>query len=151
MNSSIWGLAKTNPAPAPDSAVDFPTKTRFHIALNVKKVDANLPFYKVLFGAEPHTLREGYAKFDLREPPLNFSLNEVPKNARGNGSFGVEAKSSRVLIDLVTRLEAGGFAWEDGAAPSAGGMEIRVVDPEGNAWRFYSSDVSTLPPSAPVH
>lgn len=144
MTSSIWGLAKTNPAPAADSAVEFPTKTRFHIALNVKKVDAILPFYKVLFGVEPHTVREGYAKFDLREPPLNFSLNEVPKNARGNGSFGIEAKSGQVLADVARRLQAASIAWDNVASP-AQGMEVRVTDPEGNTWRFYSDDA---PPAA---
>lgn len=150
MNSSIWGLAKTNPAPAADSAVDFPTKTRFHIALNVKKVDAILSFYKVLFGVEPHTLREGYAKFDLREPPLNFSLNEVPKNAKGNGSFGIEAKSSQVLVDVAKRLQAAGVAWDNTSAPGSGRMEVRVVDPEGNAWRFYSNDPTPVS-STSVH
>ncbi len=149
MTSSIWGLAKTNPAPAADSAVDFPTKTRFHIALNVKKVDAILPFYKVLFGVEPHTVREGYAKFDLREPPLNFSLNEVPKNARGNGSFGIEAKSGQVLADVAKRLQAASLAWDNTVATSGQGMEVRVVDPEGNAWRFYSENAA--PAAGSVH
>lgn len=145
MTSSIWGLAKTNPAPVADSAVDFPTKTRFHIALNVKKVDAILPFYRVLFGVEPHTVRDGYAKFDLREPPLNFSLNEVPKNARGNGSFGIEAKSAQVLTEVAKRLQAASIAWDNRS--SANGMEVCVTDPEGNAWRFYSED---SPPAAGV-
>lgn len=149
MTSSIWGLAKTNPAPAADSAVDFPTKTRFHIALNVKKVDAILPFYKVLFGVEPHTLREGYAKFDLREPPLNFSLNEVPKNARGNGSFGIEAKSGQVLADVAKRLQAAAIAWDNTSAAGSNDMEIHVTDPEGNRWRFYSA--SPAPASTSVH
>jgi catechol-2,3-dioxygenase len=147
MTSSIWGLAKTNPAPAADSAVDFPTRTRFHIALNVRKVDAILPFYKVLFGVEPHTVREGYAKFDLREPPLNFSLNEVPKNARGNGSFGIEAKSGQVLADVARRLQAAAIAWDNTAATGSRDMEIHVTDPEGNTWRFYSESPAPAPGS----
>ena len=147
MTSSIWGLAKTNPAPVADSAVDFPTKTRFHIALNVKKVEAILPFYKVLFGVEPHTVREGYAKFDLREPPLNFSLNEVPKNARGNGSFGIEAKSGQVLADVARRLQAAAIAWDNTVATGSQEMEVRVTDPEGNAWRFYSGSPAPAPSS----
>ena len=147
MTSSIWGLAKTNPAPAADSAVDFPTKTRFHIALNVKKVDAILPFYKALFGVEPHTVRDGYAKFDLREPPLNFSLNEVPKNARGNGSFGIEAKSGQALADVARRLQAAAIAWDNTVTTGSHAMEVRVTDPEGNAWRFYSEGSAPAPSS----
>src|SRR3977135_3536934 len=100
---SIWGRAKEEP-PVMDSAVDFPTKTRFHIALNVKSVAFTLPFYQNLFGVEPHTVREGYAKFELREPPLHLSLNEVPKNAKGNGIFGIQAKNQSTLDEMIARI-----------------------------------------------
>jgi catechol-2,3-dioxygenase len=134
---SIWGLAKTNPAPAADSAVDFPTKTRFHVALNVKDVAAITPFYAKLFGVTPHTVREGYSKFDLREPPLNFSLNEVPKNASGNGSFGIEVRSKEMLLGMLQRLnEASQLS---GNALSSDADAVSVRDPEGNTWRIYVS------------
>jgi hypothetical protein len=139
MTASIWGLAKTNPQPVEDSAVDFPTKTRFHIALNVKKVEPLIPFYQVLFGAQPHTVREGYAKFDLREPPLNFSLNEVPKNARGNGSFGIEAKSGQMLEELAARLSGADLAWSRALSPASSVPELQIRDPEGNTWRIYAA------------
>ena len=139
---SIWGLAKTNPAPVADSAVDFPTKTRFHVALNVKNVVALTPFYTKLFGVEPHTVREGYTKFDLREPPLNFSLNEVPKNARGNGSFGIEVRSKEILLGMVQRLNEASHL--SGNILSSDADAISVRDPEGNTWRIYvNSDVAT--------
>jgi catechol-2,3-dioxygenase len=138
MASSIWGLAKTNPQPVADSAVDFPTRTRFHIALNVRQVEPMIPFYRVLFGAPPHTVREGYAKFDLREPPLNFSLNEVPKNARGNGCFGVEVKDSQLIEDMVARLQDAGLAWAHTSNSAAHSPELQIRDPEGNAWRIYT-------------
>ncbi len=140
MTSSIWGLAKTNPQPVADSAVDFPTKTRFHIALNVKKVDPMIPFYQVLFGVQPHTVREGYAKFDLREPPLNFSLNEVPKNAKGNGQFGIEVKNPQVIADIAKRLQASTYAWSQ---PST--AELQVKDLEGNTWRIYAARTADTP------
>lgn len=132
---SIWGLAKTNPAPVADSAVDFPTKTRFHIALNVKNVAAIMPFYQKLFGVDPHTVREGYAKFDLREPPLNFSLNEVPKNAKGNGSFGIEVRSQDLLTGMLQRLSDASQL--SGNVLSSDSEAVHVRDPEGNTWRVY--------------
>jgi catechol-2,3-dioxygenase len=138
--SSIWGLAKTNPQPAADSAVDFPTKTRFHIALNVKQVEPLIPFYQVLFGVQPHTVREGYCKFDLREPPLNFSLNAVPKNAKGNGRFGIEVKSVAVIDAMSKRLTAAQLAWSNTTTSSKpGSLELQVKDPEGNTWRVYAA------------
>lgn len=134
MTSSIWGLAKTNPPPAEDSAVEFPTKTRFHIALNVKKVEPLVPFYELLFGVAPHTVREGYTKFDLREPPLNFSLNEVPKNAKGNGHFGIEVKDTQVIDRMVARLQTSNYVW---AHTTSQQPSLQVIDPEGNVWRIY--------------
>jgi catechol-2,3-dioxygenase len=137
--SSIWGLAKTNPQPAADSAVDFPTKTRFHIALNVRKVEPLIAFYQVLFGVQPHTVREGYCKFDLREPPLNFSLNEVPKNAKGNGRFGIEVKSAQVIDEMIQRLAAAQLPWAHTTSSRPGSPELQVKDPEGNTWRVYAA------------
>ena len=49
-----------------------------HIAMNVKDVQRSVNFYRKLFGIEPSKVREGYAKFDVSNPPLNFALNEVP-------------------------------------------------------------------------
>ena len=144
MSTSIWGLAKTNPPPVADGVVEFPTKTRFHIALNVKQVSPMLAFYQVLFGVQPHTLREGYAKFDLREPPMNFSLNEVPKNAKGNGNFGIEVKDRKVLDAIGTRLQAAQLPWTHTGSGNNQVPELQVKDPEGNTWRiFCARDEST--------
>jgi catechol-2,3-dioxygenase len=145
MTSSIWGLAKTNPQPVADSAVEFPTKTRFHIALNVKKVEPMIPFYEVLFGVAPHTVREGYCKFDLREPPLNFSLNEVPKNAKGNGHFGIEVKDTQVIDRMVARLQTSTYVW---AHTTAQQPSLQVIDPEGNVWRIFGAKPAS--PEAPT-
>ncbi len=49
-----------------------------HLALNVKNVDASIEFYKKMLGIEPLKVRAGYAKFDVQNPPLNFTLNQVP-------------------------------------------------------------------------
>jgi catechol 2,3-dioxygenase-like lactoylglutathione lyase family enzyme len=49
-----------------------------HLAINVHNLDKSLEFYQKLFGIEPSKVRTGYAKFDVANPPLNFTLNEVP-------------------------------------------------------------------------
>lgn len=139
---SIWQFAEEERRM--DSAVDFPTKTRFHIALNVKRVEYLAPFYRALFGQEPHTVRAGYVKFDLREPPLNLSLNEVPHNAKGNGRFGIEAKAEAVLHQMSRRLELAGFKTTEGESTSNGaGLHLVVVDPEGNEWEFFTSKIAS--------
>ena len=57
-----------------------------HLAINVRKVTESVDFYRALFGVEPVTVRCGYAKFDLQNPPLNFTLNEVPVAGNGAGA-----------------------------------------------------------------
>src|SRR5258705_13531799 len=47
-----------------------------HLALNVKSVEQSIQFYRKMFGIEPSKVRTGYAKFDVQNPPLNFTLNE---------------------------------------------------------------------------
>jgi predicted enzyme related to lactoylglutathione lyase len=138
---SIWGRVK-EAAPVMDSAVDFPTKTRFHIALNVKSVETTLPFYQSLFDATPHTIRDGYAKFELQDPPLHISLNEVPKNAKGNGIFGIQAKNPTTLEQMVARIKQVGPS-DAAPVPSTtvtkqGRNKLTVRDPEGNTWQIFA-------------
>ena len=45
-----------------------------HLALNVSDVTESIEFYRKLFGIEPSKVRTGYAKFDVQNPPLNFTL-----------------------------------------------------------------------------
>jgi hypothetical protein len=57
-------------------------------AINVQFLDLPgeripLEFYKRMFGIEPSKVRKGYAKFDVSNPPLNFTPNEVPFGERG--------------------------------------------------------------------
>ena len=54
-----------------------------HLAINVHNLTASVDFYRKLFGVEPSKVRTGYAKFDVTNPLLNFSLNEQPFNEAG--------------------------------------------------------------------
>src|SRR5438128_4112957 len=47
----------------------------FHIALQVKDLDAAIARYRKLLGIEPAKVRHDYAKFELADPPVIFSLN----------------------------------------------------------------------------
>lgn len=56
-----------------------------HIALEVRNLEASVDFYRRFFCVEPAKVRPGYAKFDLQDPALNFTLNQVmdaPKSVR---------------------------------------------------------------------
>lgn len=132
---SIWAnIVELNPPI--DSAVDFPTSTRFHMAVNVKDVEPLLPFYRTLFGSEPTVVRDGYAKFELVEPPLNISLNRVVHNAKGHGRFGIQLKNGERLDAFVQRLRGSGQKLTS-ETRSDGVTEFVVEDPESNRWKLF--------------
>lgn len=145
--ASIWESAVAEQDRALDSAVDFPTDSRFHISLNVGSLADSLPFYRSLFAADPVKVKEGYAKFELLEPPLNFTLNEFPDNTRSQGHFGLQVKNTRIVQDTYKRLLADGFkiVTEDGTECCyAVQTKLWVADPEGNRWEIF---VTTEPDS----
>jgi len=56
---------------------------KFHLSLNVSDLSRSVAFYRALFGCEPAKRHDDYAKFELDEPPVVFSL--VPR-AAGSGA-----------------------------------------------------------------
>jgi catechol 2,3-dioxygenase-like lactoylglutathione lyase family enzyme len=50
-----------------------------HVAINVQNLDQSILFYKNLFGFQPVKVKPGYAKFDLENPVLNFTLMKMEK------------------------------------------------------------------------
>jgi hypothetical protein len=126
--------------PPIDSVVNFPTPSRFHIALNVKDVGPMLPFYRVLLGAEPTLIRDGYAKFEVQEPPLHISLNRVAHNAKGHGRFGIEVEDTGFVPAALLRIARSAFSPNvrrvDAASPA-----FAATDPEQNLWLIAEAPV----------
>src|SRR5881394_3393413 len=88
-----------------------------HLALNVKSVEQSIQFYRQVFGIEPSKVRPGYAKFDLHNPPLNFTLNEHPFAERGALShLGIQVRSTEDV--LATRQR-----WNDAGLPTRDEMQ----------------------------
>ncbi len=52
--------------------------TRMHVAVNCTDLNKSLSFYRSFFGSEPTKVKENYAKFELDNPALHFSLNVRP-------------------------------------------------------------------------
>src|SRR3989442_11029919 len=85
------------------------TALKAHVAINVRNVEASLEFYRKLFGIEPCKVRKGYAKFDVSNPALNFTLNQVPFTGAGTLShLGIQVASTEdVLAIRRTWTDAG--------------------------------------------
>jgi catechol 2,3-dioxygenase-like lactoylglutathione lyase family enzyme len=126
-----------------ESAVQFATTSRIHMGLAVRNLNESLAFYRALFGQEPTKVRPRYVKFEVAEPPLNLSLNEVGGETGPNNPvahFGIQVKSTTAVIRVAERLEAAGIATaaEDHVTCCyAVQNKIWAADPDGNKWEVY--------------
>ena len=125
------------------SAVEFAANTRIHIALAVKELDSAIGFYRVLFGQEPSKTRPGYAKFEVADPAVNLSLNQIggetgPNNAVAH--YGIQVKSTDAVSAMKDRVAAAGLALkveENVSCCYAVQDKIWVADPDGNKWEVF--------------
>src|SRR5437667_8300738 len=85
-----------------------------HLAINVRDVEQSIQFYRKLFGIEPSKVRTGYAKFDVQNPPLNFSLNEGAVANRGALShMGIQVASTQDVLATRERWQEAGLLTRD--------------------------------------
>jgi catechol 2,3-dioxygenase-like lactoylglutathione lyase family enzyme len=111
-----------------------------HIGLNVTDLQRSLSFYRVLFGAEPHKVKPDYAKFDLEDPVLNFSITQSPNAQRAGGHFGIQVATTEEVAAAAKRLaEAGLATYEEMGTTCCYALQDKVwaTDPDGNKWEFF--------------
>jgi catechol 2,3-dioxygenase-like lactoylglutathione lyase family enzyme len=51
------------------------SQNTFHVAIYVKDISTAVEHYKKILGLEPAKVKADYAKFELADPPVIFSLN----------------------------------------------------------------------------
>ena len=130
-----------------------PEALKAHLALKVKSVDQSIDFYRRFFGIEPSKVRSGYAKFDVHNPPLNFTLNQGVVASGGTLShLGIQMRSTEDV--LATRQR-----WQDAGLVTRDEMEISccfavqdkawVRDPDGNEWEVFVVLEDHLPETEP--
>jgi catechol 2,3-dioxygenase-like lactoylglutathione lyase family enzyme len=112
-----------------------------HLAINVNKVEESIGFYRKLWGIEPSKVRSGYAKFDVQNPPLNFTLNEVRFSGRGALShLGIQVGSTADVMTVRERWIDEGLLPRDEMQTSccyALQDKAWVRDPDGNEWEVF--------------
>ncbi|MEP7219805.1 MAG: ArsI/CadI family heavy metal resistance metalloenzyme, partial [Bacteroidota bacterium] len=120
----------------------FPVQTlKAHIALNVKNVESSITFYTNMLGIKPSKVRTGYAKFDVQNPPLNLTLNQVPFNERGALShLGIQVGSTEDVLAVRQQWHAAGLYTRDEMQTNccyAIQDKTWVLDPDGNEWEVF--------------
>jgi catechol 2,3-dioxygenase-like lactoylglutathione lyase family enzyme len=118
------------------------TALKAHVALNVKGVNASVDFYRKLFGVEPSKQRTGYAKFDVRNPPLNLSLNEsVTSNKGALSHMGIQVSSTEDVLAVRQQWAEAGLLTRDEMQTNccyAVQDKTWVADPDGNEWEAFA-------------
>jgi len=108
----------------------------------VSDVHRSIEFYRALFGIEPSKVRPGYAKFEVREPGLNFTLNEGERDGE-LGAFnhaGIQVASTDDVLRARARLVEAGLATFDEMDTSccyAKQDKIWVTAPDGESWEVF--------------
>lgn len=112
-----------------------------HLALNVRNVVNSTDFYQKMLGIGPSKVRTGYAKFDLQNPPLNLTLNEVAFNERGALShLGIQVASTEDVLAMREKWADSGLVTRDEMQTNccyATQDKTWVRDPDGNEWEVF--------------
>jgi catechol 2,3-dioxygenase-like lactoylglutathione lyase family enzyme len=120
-----------------------------HLALNVRSVERSLEFYRRMLGLEPSKVRPGYAKFDVQNPPLNLTLNEVPFTERGALShLGIQLATTEDVLSMRRNWMDAGLDTRDEMATNccyAVQDKTWVRDPDGNEWEAFVVLEDNLP------
>ncbi|MFN2491466.1 MAG: ArsI/CadI family heavy metal resistance metalloenzyme [Pyrinomonadaceae bacterium] len=137
-----------------NSKVNAPVKAlKAHLALNVREVEKSIEFYRKMLGIEPSKVRPGYAKFDVQNPPLNLTLNEVAFNERGALShLGIQvASTDDVLLMRKSWIESGLVTRDEMQTDCCYATQDKtwVRDPDGNEWEAFVVLKDNLPETAP--
>jgi len=113
-----------------------------HLAINVRDVETSIEFYKKMLGIEPSKVRTGYAKFDVQNPPLNFTLNQVPFSGPGALShLGIQVASTDDVLAAKKNWESAGLIpREEMQTTCCYALQDKawVTDPDGNEWEVFT-------------
>jgi len=114
---------------------------RPHLSLDVRDVSASVAFYRKVFRVAPQKLAADYAKFDLTEPALNFSLVSTTGTISRVNHLGIEVQSPEQIAVWKQRLQEEGILEkvEDGIACCFARQDkLWFTDPDGNAWEVFT-------------
>lgn len=114
---------------------------RMHVAVNCSDLQKSLDFYRAFFGAEPSKVKDNYAKFELDDPALHFSLNVRPFEKKGVlNHLGFQVDNTEDVLAMGERLRQSGLLLIDEMNTTccyAVQDKVWVYDPDGNAWEIF--------------
>jgi hypothetical protein len=114
---------------------------RFHLSLNVSRLDQAVPFFEKLLRTAVTKRRSDYAKFELDSPPLVLSLEPCSAGEQGTlNHLGFRFADGAALAGVERQLESLGIATqrEEGVECCyARQTKFWVHDGDARLWEFY--------------
>jgi catechol 2,3-dioxygenase-like lactoylglutathione lyase family enzyme len=124
---------------------------KFHLSLNVTNLARSVEFYRTFFDLAPAKFHDDYAKFELEEPPVIFSLTPHPPGPGGSLShIGLRVPDKGEVVRYRDRLEAAGICTQAQLGTVCGYAKqdkCWIKDPDGNFWEIYHIEEDVDPVS----
>jgi hypothetical protein len=114
---------------------------RMHIHVGVESLDQGVIFYSALFGTEPTTTKDDYAKWMLDDPRVNFAISTRGATT-GVDHLGIQVDDDRELDDLRKRLQTADVSlFDEGETVCcyARSEKSWVEDPAGVPWEAFKT------------
>ena len=112
-----------------------------HISINVSNVKESIEFYKKMLGVEPFKVKDDYAKFDVANPPLNLTMNQIGFTKGGSLShLGLQVETTEEVLEMGKRWQENGLKTLDEMKTDccyALQDKTWVEDPDGNKWEVF--------------
>lgn len=115
------------------------TMKRFHVHVNVARLDESIRFYSTLFGEAPSVVKADYAKWMLDDPRINFAISQRER-AVGIDHLGMQADSETELAVIGERLlaaDAVAVAEQGTTCCYARSDKFWAEDPQGVRWETF--------------
>lgn len=112
---------------------------RFHVHAHVNDLPTSIAFYSKLFAAEPTRIEDGYAKWMLDDPRINFAIS-TRSDAIGVDHLGIQTDDEAELAELKSRATAADMTLLDEGETTccyAKSEKHWVTDPQGIAWEHF--------------
>ena len=112
---------------------------RFHVHAHVDDLPTSIAFYSKMFGADPTRIEDGYAKWMLDDPRINFAIS-TRGGAAGVDHLGIQTDDDEELAELKARARAADLSLMDEGQTTccyARSEKHWVTDPQGIAWEHF--------------
>jgi predicted enzyme related to lactoylglutathione lyase len=119
---------------------------RMHVHVSVDNIGTAIGFYSALFEAMPAVAKDGYAKWMLDDPRVNFAISTRARTP-GLDHLGIQVESAAELQEVYARLrKAGGAILDESQTTCCYSKSEKswIDDPAGISWEtFHTTGKST--------